>query len=287
MAQPDTAKRARPLGDLGIRILSAAVFAPALLILAWRGDVWFAALISLMSAAGTNEFLGLLRQSGRRPFGAVALFAAVSFPLLLFLGYQDSLWAFWIAVLLASLLGAVRRGSPKDSLQDVATTLLAVLYVAGLLGHMVLLRDLPEHHGGTHVQGFAVVVFAFASMWVADTGAYLVGSLWGRRRIAPQISPGKSLEGALGAAILTATAGGIFAATLLPERMPVWGGVLLGFVASIVGLLGDLVESMFKRDAGIKDTSQIIPGHGGVLDRFDSVLFVGPLIYWALRWFLF
>ena len=285
-AQPDTATRSRPLGDLGIRALSAAVFVPALLILAWRGDVWFAALICLMSAAGIREFVSMLRHGGKRPFATLALAAATMFPMLLFLGYQEFLWAFWIVVLIACLLAAVARGHPKDALQDIGTTLLAILYVGGLLGHLVVLRDLPENSGGTHMQGFLLVLFVFASMWVADTGAYLVGSLWGRRRIAQLISPGKSLEGAVGAAILTAAAGGVFAATVLSDLMPLWGGLLLGFLASIFGLLGDLVESMFKRDAGIKDSSNIIPGHGGVLDRFDSVLFVGPLIYWSLRWFL-
>lgn len=269
-----------------MRVLSALVFGPALLILAWRGDVWFAALISLMSAAGTLEFLNLLRHSGRKPFFRVAMLGGIAWPLLLFLGFEDLLWGFWVALSFAALLAAVQRGNPRDSLQNVATTLLAVLYVAGLLGHLVLLRDLPAHHGGSDRQGFYVVVFAFASMWVADTGAYLVGSLWGRRRLAPRISPGKSLEGAVGAAILTAAAGGVFAAWWLPELLPIWGGMLLGLVASVFGLLGDLVESMFKRDAGIKDASNIIPGHGGVLDRFDSVLFVGPLIYWSLRWLL-
>jgi phosphatidate cytidylyltransferase len=285
-AQPDSVKRARPLGDLGVRVLSAAVFGPALLVLAWRGEVWFAALICLMSVAGTYEFLGLLRASGQRPFGVLALVGSVAWPVCLILGFEDALWAFWIAALLAVLLAAVARGHPKDALRDVGATLLTLLYVAGLLGHLILLRDLPEQRGATHLQGFFVVVFVFASMWIADTGAYLVGSLWGRRRIAPRISPGKSLEGAVGAAVLAAVAGGVLAATVLADLMPIWCGVLLGFVGSIFGLLGDLVESMFKRDAGVKDASNIIPGHGGVLDRFDSVLFVAPLIYWALRWFL-
>jgi phosphatidate cytidylyltransferase len=274
------------LGDLGIRVLSALVFGPAFVILAWRGTFWFTALVCLLIAAGTYEFIALLRHAGFRPYARVVQAASVLLPWWLFWAPGDLLWGYWVAVPVVVLIAAVRRGQTRDSLRDVATSLLTVAYVAGLFGHLVLLRTLPAMHGGTPQQGFALVILVFVSVWVTDTGAYLVGSLWGRRRLAPAISPGKSVEGAVGAAVLTAVAGAVCAATFLGDLMTPLSGAALGLAASLVGLLGDLVESMFKRDAGIKDASNIIPGHGGVLDRFDSVLFVGPLIYWATRWFL-
>jgi phosphatidate cytidylyltransferase len=278
--------RSRPLADLGIRVLSALVFVPAFVILAWRGSVWFTALVCLLTAAGTREFLGLLRHAEFRPPAPVVTAAAVLLPWWVYWGDASLLWAYGVAVPVVVLGATVLRGQPRHSLRDAAASLLTVAYVAGLFGHLVLLRELPESRGGSSQQGFALVVLVFILVWVTDTGAYLVGSLWGRHRLAPGISPGKSVEGAVGAAVLTAMAGAVCAVTFLDDLLSPLSGAILGLVASLAGLVGDLVESMFKRDAGIKDASNIIPGHGGVLDRFDSVLFVGPLIYWATRWFL-
>lgn len=286
MAPPDRVTRSRPLGDLGIRVLSALVFGPAFVLLAWRGDLWFTALVCLLTLAGTSEFIGLLRHAGYRPFAVMVSGVAGLLPWWLWWAAPSVLWACWAAVPVVLLVAAVFRGQPRHTLRDVGVSILAVAYVAGLFGHLVLLRGLPAGAGGTPQQGFALVVLVFVLVWVTDTGAYLVGSLWGRHRLAPSISPGKSVEGAVGAAVLTAAAGAVCAATFLGDLLSVAAGALLGLAASLVGLVGDLVESMFKRDAGIKDASNIIPGHGGVLDRFDSVLFVGPLIYWAMRWFL-
>ena len=127
---------------------------------------------------------------------------------------------------------------------------------------------------------------AFAVTWAADTGAYLVGSLLGRRPLLPRVSRHKTWEGAVGGVVFAALAGWVASVTFAPYLLPAWG-IALGAVAALVGLLGDLFESMLKRDAEIKDTSRVIPGHGGVLDRFDSLLFTVPLIYYVLKFVIF
>jgi phosphatidate cytidylyltransferase len=147
----------------------------------------------------------------------------------------------------------------------------------------VALRELPVQVGRPYIQGAVFVAFVFATTWVADTSAYLVGSLWGRHKLAPRISPGKSIEGACGGVAFAVGAGALFAHLYLRDAVTPWTGALLGGAAAVAGLFGDLAESLLKRDAHVKDASGAIPGHGGMLDRFDSVLFSAPLLYYVLR----
>jgi phosphatidate cytidylyltransferase len=163
----------------------------------------------------------------------------------------------------------------------MSTTILGVFYVAWLGSHMILLRQLGEGLEKSDIGGF-LVIFAFALAWGADTGAYFVGNAIGRTRLLPRVSPHKSVEGALGGVASALGVAFLARATVVPI-ISVADAVTLGLVAPVVGLLGDLVESLIKRDVKIKDTSRALPGHGGMLDRFDSVLFVAPLVYYYMR----
>jgi phosphatidate cytidylyltransferase len=168
----------------------------------------------------------------------------------------------------------------------VATTVFGIVYVAYLGSHLVLLRELPWLIDRPYDVGARFVFLAFAMTWSSDTGAYLVGKTLGRHQLMPRISRSKTWEGAFGGVLFAAVAGWVCSETFADFLHPAWG-VLLGAMCSMIGLLGDLFESMLKRDAEIKDTSQIIPGHGGVLDRFDSLLFTVPLIYYFLKFVIF
>jgi phosphatidate cytidylyltransferase len=153
----------------------------------------------------------------------------------------------------------------------VTLTLLGVCYCAWLLGHAIWLRALPN--------GGMLTLFAFGVTWCGESAAYFVGRRFGRRRLAPTLSPGKTVEGGAAqviASIAAAMVGGRFAGLAAPEAVTV--GVLLG----IVGQFGDLSESFLKRSAGAKDAGRVIPGHGGLLDRLDSLLFNVPALYYWL-----
>jgi len=160
------------------------------------------------------------------------------------------------------------------------------VYVAYLGSHLVLLRELPLQIDRPYELGARFVFLAFAVTWASDTGAYVVGSLIGKRPLLPRVSRSKTWEGAVGGVVFAALAGYLASITFASFLPPLWA-VALGAMCSVIGLLGDLFESMLKRDAEIKDTSQIIPGHGGVLDRFDSLLFTVPLIYYFLKFVIF
>ena len=167
----------------------------------------------------------------------------------------------------------VALGKFRKSKAGIA--LIGVVYVGGLLSGLVLLRSVPKYG----VWALLTVVFC---VWATDTFAYFVGRAFGKRKLAPTLSPKKTVEGAIGGLVGSAIVGAIVAQS--QNLSPVFG-IVIGIVAGVAGPLGDLWESALKREAGIKDFGAMLPGHGGVLDRFDSLLFVAPLAYllWAIR----
>ena len=159
-------------------------------------------------------------------------------------------------------------------------------YVGLLFGHFVLIREIGRVVPGMPYWWGAVLVgLTVVLAWLNDSAAYVIGRRWGRRKLISRISPGKTIEGAAGALVVT-TAASVAVVLAAGDRMPLIGpadALAIGALVSVVGPVGDLVESAFKRDAGVKDTSELIPGHGGVLDRFDSLMAVAPAVWYYLR----
>jgi phosphatidate cytidylyltransferase len=157
-----------------------------------------------------------------------------------------------------------------------------VLWVGWLGSYLVRLRELPLESGGGYGTGATYVWLALALTWGCDTAAYAAGSLWGRHKLFERVSPNKSVEGALGGLAACLAMACLARAWFAPflGRLDV---IVLGLGVGVVSQLGDFVESMVKRDMGVKDASRVIPGHGGVLDRFDGLFFSAPLVYLYLR----
>ena len=164
---------------------------------------------------------------------------------------------------------------PRYYLLDSAGTMMGTLYV-GLLNYFFLVRSLPD--------GWIWLIFTLAGTWACDTTAYFVGKAFGRRRLAPELSPKKTLEGAIGGIMGSVLAGYLFA--LIYPFLPLSKMLLLGLLVGAAAEVGDLLESAFKRQAGVKDSSKLIPGHGGILDRIDSALFSAPLVYYYVLLFV-
>jgi len=162
---------------------------------------------------------------------------------------------------------------PSFTVSDLSATIFTSLYAGWLLTHLISIRHLTD--------GFHYVLLVLVCTWSTDTFAYFVGINMGKRKLAPVISPQKSVEGSLGG-----IAGSIIAAVIvgiLSSRVPLIHYVIIGILVGIVGQVGDLAESAFKRMAGVKDSGRLIPGHGGVLDRFDSLYLTAPAVYYYLR----
>jgi phosphatidate cytidylyltransferase len=174
-------------------------------------------------------------------------------------------------VIATMTLGVARGGGSERAWMGVALTLLGVCYCAWLLGHAVWLRGLPR--------GPAFVLFGLGVTWCGESAAYFVGRRFGRRRLAPVLSPGKTVEGAVAQAVVSVAVAWWAAPWVsLPGLSAAAAGLFLG----LAGQIGDLGESFLKRSAGVKDAGHVIPGHGGVLDRLDSLLFNLPALYYWL-----
>lgn len=256
------------------RVLSALLLVPPFLLLVHFGSpLHFALVVSLVIGLAAWEFSKLC-PAGTDPglslltvLGGLAWHAAVL--------STGGLAGVGAAVAGAALLRVtLSRGEFRVSLLQGAWIVLGACYVGGLLGFASLLRALPD--------GRQLIYYLAFTTWAADIGAFYVGRRFGRRPLAPRISPRKTVEGALGglvATVLVAIAGSGW----IWPRIP-WGpAAAVGLLLGVAGVLGDLCESAVKRGAEAKDSGAIIPGHGGVLDRLDSLMFAGPVLY-ALAW---
>lgn len=246
----------------------------------WIGSPWLSLFVGGFAALGAVEFCRMARRRDRRPDVLVAVVWSLA---LLTAGHalsddltgERTLQVVVGAAAFSYLVWQVRFARSHVGLSDWAVTAAAALYTGGLLAHAPLLRGLE--------QGREWVLLAVAVTFAADTSAFLVGRSLGRRPLAPKVSPGKTWEGAVGGflAAIGATAALVF---LLDLDVTLWVALPLGALIGIVGQLGDLVESQLKRTADVKDSGWLIPGHGGVLDRLDSIVFNLALVYYFVVW---
>jgi len=259
--------------DLLPRIGTIVVGAPLLIGALWVGRGPLLVVVLVLVAIGAMEFQRLAGAVGYHPSWVLPV-GALTFPLLAATDRWGAAGPAAVVVAIAasaaSLAASRRAGAPGAAAVDT----FGALYVGALFAHVVLLRA---------EAGFAVAMAMLGIIWANDIAAYLVGVSVGRRRLAPAISPGKSVEGFVGglaAAVLIAAA----AAAWRGWPVAGWGG--LGLCVAGAGVVGDLSKSTMKRAAGVKDSGALLPGHGGVLDRFDAVLFGVPIGYYLWRWLL-
>jgi phosphatidate cytidylyltransferase len=258
------------------RLASAIVLLPVVLWIVVKAPAWaFNLVVVLASAAALWELTRMLEQAGRPVFRRLGVLAGVAVTSAFAASGHLGLLgppAVALTVAVGVILAAPLWGPGPPAVEPVANTLLAVTYVGWLLGYGILLHT-------TSPRGEELVLFVFGVTWVGETAAYLVGSTLGRHALAPTISPRKTQEGAAAQVVASLATGAVLGAWLLPGC----GGaeaVLAGGVLGVVGQAGDLAESVLKRSVGTKDTGGLIPGHGGVLDRIDSLLFNLPAFYY-------
>jgi phosphatidate cytidylyltransferase len=258
---------------LAQRVASAAVGLPLIFILIWAGGEWYTAAVCAIVAVASLEFLRA-RRGSIGAFEVLVAAIATAIPAGAFVGIDWVLW-FVVGGAVIPLVWVTLRAQPETALPDWQWAVSGLLYV-GLLGaHLVLLRELSNGRDWVYL----TVLGTFA----VDTGAYFVGRAVGRQKLAPTISPGKTVEGTVGG-----VAAGFAAVTLLNyflgTRLEPALIVPLALLLPLAAVIGDLTESMIKRGMRIKDSSAIIPGHGGLLDRLDSILFTFPVVYYYLIW---
>ncbi len=273
--------------DLVRRVGVAVIAIPLALGVVYLGGLPLVGLLALAAGLGAGELFGLAERQGVRParvlgVASAALIAPLAYGASLMPRWSEAIVGAWPYLgalwLLALLTWALAQRAPGERpLEAVGTTLLGVAYTGALPVFLLAIRHgrYPERSwAGTWLVFYPLVV-----TWVCDTAAMFGGRAFGGPKLAPTVSPGKTRSGAVAGVAGSLLVAPLFALGVFPMvgvRIPVWQLVAMAAALSVVGQVGDLAESLFKREAGVKDSSHLIPGHGGVLDRLDSLYFVVP-----------
>jgi phosphatidate cytidylyltransferase len=264
------------------RLVTAALLIPAAWYLCKRAPFALFLLAALLLAGiAAWECVAILKHRGSRPFAWVAVAACLG--VVGAFALQPPVFVA-VAILTAAALASpalamARRATPEAMLDATTTTFFPVLFVGLPFAFVVGLRVIPGENGPD------LLLLAMLCVTLSDAGAYYVGSAFGRHRMAPVISPKKSWEGAAGG-VFGSVVGALLGHFWFFRRLPLAHAITLGIVLCAAGILGDLAESMLKRTAGVKDSSALLPGHGGVLDRVDSLLVAAPVLYYYWTLFL-
>ena len=275
------------------RLATAAIGIPLIAIAVWVGDLLLATVVALAVAVATLEFANA-RGVMRTPMALLSAVAAAALPVAAYYGEQYLLGGM-VGVIVLLSCAYVLTDNPERDVTEWLWGVATPLYLGGLASYFVLIRESESIAGPFGWTAFPasmdsdfgrdLLFFTLVTVWVADTGAYGVGRMIGRHKLAPAISPGKTIEGAAGSLVA-----GFIAVFVLDPVLDLGFEtvhlVALGLILPPVIMVGDLAESALKRALNVKDTSGLVPGHGGIADRLDSLLFAAPAVYYYLKWII-
>ncbi len=295
---PRVPKVKKERSNLTLRLITAVILIPPLLYVIWQGGVWVLGTVLVITTIAIAEFYDMIEAKGAEPLRSFGMTAAAALQVIAFLGSEYLATLMLSAVLLGVMVAQLGKAKIAEALASISGTFFGVFYVGWLLSHAIVLRNYDaqvalrfgaEAAEGLDPQvGFFYLLFTIVVVIGGDAGAYFAGRAYGKRKLAPKISPNKTVEGAIGA-----VASGVFFGCALKfffdAQLPALSSgfgygfcVALCVVLAVVGILGDLVESLLKRDAKVKDSGGLLPGTGGVLDRIDSNLLAIPVMYYLL-----
>ena len=256
------------------RILTAVVGLPLLIAIIWFGEPWFTLLIAAIAGLASWEFYrmaGGLKVQPITYFGIACVLLIIASP---HCPYPATLPFLITSAIIVSLIWLLFRRPRDQAFTNWAWTMAGILYIGWMLSYWVDLRSLED--------GRELVFLAMFTTFASDTCAFFVGGAWGKHALAPSISSGKTWEGAVGG-LLSSIVVALILGVIFMLPFSYWLIALLGFIISIFAQLGDLAESLLKRNTGVKDAGKLMPGHGGILDRIDSLIFTGVIVYYFLE----
>lgn len=260
------------MSNFGTRMIINAIGIPTILFLIHLGGLPFVIFIVIVSIIGQIEFYLLAREKGSNPIFITAIIIGVIWIIASFYLSENLFYLLILIAITFLIIGLFRHVS--GSINDISSTLLGFIYIPVFLSTIILLRELPNFKNGE------LVTLLFVSIWVCDSLAFVFGKWLGKRKIAPKVSPNKSIVGCIAGLFGSLVTVIIFYyLEWTPELLSFTQLIVLGIITGIFGQVGDFTESIFKRDAEVKDSSSILLGHGGVLDRFDSFFIASPLVY--------
>lgn len=297
------------MNELSKRILVAALGIPIALGIIYLGNLPFLIVIVILASLSLIEYYAITEKKYSSPMKIYGIVMLIAILLSIYIFFESSYFQMiLIANLILLIFGTMILqlfSTNTNAISSITTTIFGVLYISLAFGSLILLREFPiilskfeivsdrnhflrtESFTGYDTWGLFVIAI-FVTIWICDSAAYFVGKAIGKKKLFLRISPKKTWEGAIGGFIFSIISFFLAMEILTPD-FPVIHSIILGAIIGIMGQIGDLAESQIKRDAGVKDSSTLLPGHGGILDRFDSVIFVAPsiLIYLFLLFLSF
>lgn len=300
--QPATplVEKKSPVSELLLRVGTAAVLIPLALYAIYLGGWLYVAVVAGFSVISQREFYGLLQDKGAEPLVVPGLAFGLAVMLIAYWGNEYHTTLLVTASLLVFMIAQLGKAEMTEALASISGTFFGVFYIAWLLSHAIVLRFFYKtavgRYGAESVEQFGLVpdsgaffmTYTLAVVVACDAGAYFVGRAYGRHKLAPKISPNKSVEGVLGGLVASVIVGVLckliysFFAPELSVAFPWLLVLVLAPILAVAGTVGDLVESLLKRDAEVKDAGMVLPGMGGMLDRIDAPLLAIPVMYYIL-----
>lgn len=280
------------MSNLTQRVLTAVVGVPLFYFIFYLGGIPFLIFILLVILFGNLELFKLLEAKGIQSERELGMAFSLALGIAAYFGYFYFAVVFLFAVIITFLL-TLRRQDLSNAIIALSTGLFAIIYIGWLLSHAILLRNIGHNSNlKTYVEtvqghsdvGFFYIFLVVSCTFLNDTGAYFIGRWKGKRKLIPHVSPGKTVEGTIAGIISSIITGGV-ANLIFRAPLEYSWAFIFGFVIGVVAVLGDLTESFIKRSVEAKDSGGILPGHGGMLDRFDSLIFTFPVSYYMVLFY--
>jgi len=260
------------------RLLTILVSVPVIFGCTYFGSIPFMLLVLALALFSINEFYNLMRRKNYDPQFIIGNFFTAFFIIFAYWALKRHWEPAHSAILTCAAVLTFSSGifhkKIQDAIPNIAVTLMGIFYIGWLFSYLLFIRALTDHG--------AYIFFLMLTIWANDITAYLVGSKFGRTKLIPHISPKKSVVGAVAGFVVCVGASVLFSQFMVEINL--LDALFLGITVGIVAQISDLVESLIKRDAGVKDSSGIVPGHGGVLDRMDSFILTAPIMYYYIVW---
>lgn len=271
------------MNNLSTRVIVALIGVPLIVIVSLLGKIFFLIFILAIGLISYYEYSKMVRNKHSYPN---KLIGYLSVGLIIINEYKNFIdYHIFFLILIGLLLLLELFRNKESAIANLGSTLLGIFYIGFFAAAIINLREFYSDSIFTYNQGGYLIISILISIWICDSAAYFIGSAYGIHKLMPRVSPKKSWEGAV-AGFVFSIAGMIAAHELLLDFMQLQDAIAIGFIVGIFGQIGDLIESLLKRDVHVKDSSSIIPGHGGIFDRFDSLLFTAPIVYLYLTIFV-
>lgn len=264
------------------RVIVSVIAIPLILAACYTGKLFFFVFAAIIGLVSFHEFFVMTKNKGININLLVGLILILAFLSNQYFHFFDAYSIVVITVFIISLLELFRNNG--SAIINIGTTLLGIFYAGLFSSTLIEIREFYPQVGNLYSRGGYLIISILASIWICDSAAFFGGVSLGRHKMFPRVSPKKSWEGALFGftfAILTMIA----AHFIVLDFLTLTNSIVIGVIIGTIGQIGDLVESLFKRDTEVKDSSALIPGHGGIFDRFDSLLFSAPVILFYLKYF--